>query len=171
MSDIPQPQKVITTFLDWDWSDQDSMAEWEWSEQDLIGYPPYSQSTYRHGNVVIAPPQDPAAMQGYGAVTSAAFGPLTALPPKDEGQPVAEEPADILWSPIARILMSPTHYRTSWVQHISDMNYERHECLKRNDQWGARRAVLRAHYYSPPRGFWVAAGAFLLWLLRHWLPV
>ena len=113
-------------------------------------------------------------MRGYSYSQSSAFGALTALPPKDEAQsvvPALEEPADILWSPIARLLMSPTAYRTSWVQHITDLNYERHECLKRGDEWGAKRAWLRAHYYSVPRGLWMAAGAFLVWLLRHWLPL
>jgi len=84
--------------------------------------------------------------------------------------PSPEEPKDLLWTPIARMLMSPTRYRAEWLPHIADMNFERSECLKRRDKRGARWAVLRAHYYSVPRRLWAIPGIFLLWLLRHWIP-
>jgi hypothetical protein len=77
--------------------------------------------------------------------------------------------ADLLWTPIARLTMSPTRFRAEWLSHISDMNYERHESLKRGDVSGARWAVLRAHFYSLPRWLLVIPGGFLLHLLRRWL--
>jgi hypothetical protein len=51
---------------------------------------------------------------------------------------VPEEPADLWWMPIARLIMSPTRFREEWLRHIDDMNFERHECLKRADLFGAR---------------------------------
>jgi hypothetical protein len=63
---------------------------------------------------------------------------------------VPEEPAKLLWDPIARLIMSPTRYREEWLRHISDMNHERHVCLKRGDIFGARLAVIRAHFYALP---------------------
>src|SRR5258706_2418355 len=85
----------------------------------------------------------------------------------------AETPPIILWSGIARLFVSPTRYRTVWLAHIADMHFERSECLKRGDRWGASWAVLRAHYYSLPSWLlrWALAisVAFILQPLRHWL--
>lgn len=122
-------------------------------------------------SVVITPEPAVLQLQGHAPSVSIGVASLTAGPPKVEAQGFVsrpEEPVDLLWSPIARMLMSPTHYRTSWVQHISDMNFERHECLKRNDKWGGRWAVVRAHYYSVPRWVWRLLAAPLLVPLLHW---
>lgn len=92
------------------------------------------------------------------------------LPPAVSDPPAAaEEPADLLWTPIARLIMSPTRYREEWLRHISDMNYERHEHLKRNDPWGARWAVIRAHLYSLPVSWLLIPSRLIFNLLRHWL--
>jgi|SRR5882724_818934 len=138
--------------------------DWNWSEQDLSGYPPYSQ---RVGSAVRAPHgeslilDDPDVLFTDGTI-------IVQVEVKHSIGPQAM-PANILWSPIARMLMSPTRYRTEWLSHVSDMNYERHECLKRRDIRGARWAVLRAHYYSLPRSLLLIPVGFLLHQLRHWL--
>ena len=113
-----------------------------------------------------------------GPATLSASGTSTAAPkivePLDPPEtlfdlPTSEEPAGLLWTPIARLILSPSRYRAEWLSHVSDMNYERHECLKRGDVSGARWAVLRAHFYSLPRWLLLIPGGFLLHLLRRWL--
>jgi hypothetical protein len=111
-----------------------------------------------------------AILEGHGSSSSSATATLTTAPKRVEEPLLApEEPPDILWSPIARAIMSPRHYKAVWLPNIADMHYERAECLKRGDLRGARWAVLRAHYYSLPRWLLVIPGAFLLAKIRHWL--
>jgi hypothetical protein len=87
---------------------------------------------------------------------------------KEFAAPPLEDPADLWWTPIARLIMSPSRYRGEWLPHISDMNSERHECLKRGDVAGATWAVIRAHFYSLPRWLLVIPGGFVLNFVRHW---
>jgi hypothetical protein len=87
----------------------------------------------------------------------------------EQPEPAAvEEPANLLWAPIARLFMSPTRYNAEWLTHISDMNHERHECLRRGDLAGARWAVIRAHLYSLPLSWLLIPGRIIWHLLRHW---
>ena len=89
--------------------------------------------------------------------------PDTLLPPTE-----VQEPAKLLWDPIARLIMSPTRYREEWSRHISDMNNERHECLKRGDLFGARFAVIRAHFYALPVSWLMVPVRLVLHFLKHW---
>jgi hypothetical protein len=82
---------------------------------------------------------------------------------------VLEDPKDLLWTPIARLIMSPAHFRGEWLQHLSDMNSERYECLKRGNLLGAHLAVIRAHFYSLPVSWLLIPVRFILHLLKHWL--
>jgi hypothetical protein len=81
---------------------------------------------------------------------------------------VEEEPADLLWTPIARLIMSPTRYRAEWLSHVSDMNYERYEYQKRGNLFGAHLAVIRAHFYSLPVSWLLIPCRFVFHVLRHW---
>jgi hypothetical protein len=93
-------------------------------------------------------------------------------PPEESfNLPAVEEPADLLWTPIARMIMSPTRFREEWSRHISDMNYERREHLKRGNLFGAHLAVIRAHFYSLPVAWLLIPVRFMLHLLRHWLGI
>lgn len=80
----------------------------------------------------------------------------------------ADDPKDLLWTPIARVIMSPARYHGEWLQHLSDMNAERHECLKRGNRLGAHVAVIRAHFYSLPVSWLLLPVRFALHLLKHW---
>ncbi len=112
-----------------------------------------------------------AVLEGHDTVSSSVTTIFTIEPANvEQFTPVPEESPDILWSPIARLFMSPTQYRSVWLPHVADMNFERSECLRRGDTRGAKWAVLRAHYYSVPRKLLAIPGVFLLWLLRHWWP-
>jgi hypothetical protein len=110
-------------------------------------------------------------LQGHAASVSIGVATLTDASSTVAGQGVVsgpEKPAGLLWSPIARMLMSPTKYRTEWLPHIADMHFEQAECRKRGDKWGATWAVIRAHYYSLPRWIWALVAAPLLRPLLHW---
>jgi hypothetical protein len=125
-----------------------------------------------HGTVLITPGTGSIRIEFLSAPTAmlSASGTSFAVPKIAEqvNVPVSEESADLLWTPVARLIMSPSRYRGEWLQHISDMNFERHECLKRGDPTGARRAMIRAHLYSLPRWLLFIPGGFILNFLRHW---
>jgi hypothetical protein len=78
------------------------------------------------------------------------------------------DPPGILWTRIARAVMSPTRYRSVWEPHLADMRHEHGECMKRGDFRGARMAVVRAHFYSIPSWIWGVAGSALAGVVR-WL--
>jgi hypothetical protein len=125
-------------------------------------------------NVVIAGPAGHIIdLETHGTSASASMtGNLSTHPKIVEHiipQEALDEPADLLWTPIARLFMRPARYRAEWLSYISDMNYERHESLKRGDVSGARWAVIRAHFYSLPRWLLLIPGGFILHLLRRWL--
>jgi hypothetical protein len=81
---------------------------------------------------------------------------------------VQPTPPDILWTRIARAVMSPTRYRAVWEPHLADMRHEHAECMKRGDLRGARMAVIRAHFYSIPSWIWGVAGQLAAGVVR-WL--
>jgi hypothetical protein len=142
-------------------------ANWDWSEKDAACFPPYSIRLPTQVSIVLTVDTGTIGIQGQAATfqaqTSTARGKVTK-------QPVPIEPPKLWWSGIARWVMSPTQYRARWLPHVADMHFEYSERMQRGDLWGARWAVLRAHFYSVPRGLWTVAGAFLGWLMRHWLP-
>ena len=108
-------------------------------------------------HVVITAEPGVLQLQGYTASVSIGVASLTEAPSTVEAHGVVsgpEKPADLLWTPIAHLLMSPTKYRAEWLPHIADMHFERAECIKRGDKRGATWAVVRAHYYSVPRWVW-----------------
>jgi hypothetical protein len=112
-------------------------------------------------------------VQIHGRISVSVFGKgdLRAAPAtvKVEAPPVAaEDPKDLFWTPFARFIMSPTRFREEWLRHVSDMNFERHECLKRGNLSGARWAVIRAHVYSLPIGWLLIPVRFILHLVKHW---
>lgn len=77
-------------------------------------------------------------------------------------------PPRFLWSGIARMVLSPAGYRRSCEPHIADMHQEYFECISRGDEWGARRAVIRAHLYAVPSWVW-SLGAHLVLRLVAWI--
>jgi hypothetical protein len=78
------------------------------------------------------------------------------------------DPPGILWTRIARAVMSPSRYRAVWEPHLADMRHEHAECIKFGDLRGARIAVVRAHFYSIPSWIWGVAGSALAGVVR-WL--
>jgi hypothetical protein len=147
-------------------------AIWAWYEKEQTFFPQQSHRMRAHVNVVIAPPQDP--MQGFSYARSSATAGLTIEPKVVERPSLApEESQTILWTWIARLILSPSKYRSEWLPHIADMHFERFECLRRGDTRGARWAVVRAHVYSVPLRVWTILGALILWLVHHvhWMPI
>jgi hypothetical protein len=121
------------------------------------------------GQAVIVDNYDTVAASGLSTARQKSDQQLDLLPASCGPPAALIKPATLWWTPVARLIMSPTRYREEWLRHISDMNYERHEYLKRGDAWGARWAVFRAHYYSLPVSWLLIPTRFIFHLLRHWL--
>ena len=135
---------------------------WDWYEKDAACYPPYS-TRWPTPVTVLTPGTGTMGIQGQAATSqvqsTTGRGEVTAPPVR-----LAKPPR--LWpSFIARMLTSKKRYRTQWEPLIADMNDEYFECLAVNDQWGARRAVIRANVNAIPRWVWALTLSLKLHLL------
>lgn len=81
--------------------------------------------------------------------------------------PVTIKPPGVLWTGIARLVMSPTNFRNEWLPQIADMHFIIDKCRRENDKWGVWLAVIHAHFYTLPKAVWAVPGSVLVALIVH----
>ncbi|HWK51172.1 MAG TPA: hypothetical protein VNR40_14865 [Steroidobacter sp.] len=70
-------------------------------------------------------------------------------------------PPRLFYDGLLRRFLRPAAYKRYIVPHIADMHEEYFSCLSKNDEAGARWAIIRGHLYVIPSWVWSLLGQLL----------